>query len=124
MSQKMVNVCKHNKEGYCKFHDKCKYLHVNEVCIDKTCEKSTCEKRHPKACHYFMKFNRCKFGEYCKYSHESFNDTDVKMKTLERKIECLEDTVHRKDQIISDLQARFEILECNFDKIQRQIQST
>eukprot|EP01029_Cantina_marsupialis_P007143 TRINITY_DN1788_c0_g1_i1.p1 TRINITY_DN1788_c0_g1~~TRINITY_DN1788_c0_g1_i1.p1 ORF type:complete len:588 (-),score=145.46 TRINITY_DN1788_c0_g1_i1:266-1822(-) len=47
--------------GYCKFGDRCKYIHDN-VSNDSSEEKRPCT--------FFMRNGSCKFGDGCKYSHD------------------------------------------------------
>ena len=63
------NVCKYNKYGYCRYKDKCRKLHVDEICDNISCDRKECLKRHPKNCKFFRDFNYCKFGEWCKFVH-------------------------------------------------------
>ena len=65
-----AQVCRHFKYGYCRFQDLCRYEHVKEVCDDVECSVTLCRKRHPRLCIYFSKFNRCKFGSFCQFSHD------------------------------------------------------
>ena len=64
------NVCRYWKFGHCKFADKCRLMHVDEVCQNPECEIKTCNMRHPRVCTYFRDYRRCKFGEYCSFKHE------------------------------------------------------
>ena len=69
--------CKRNKFGYCKFGDRCHYIHENQLCLNVNCDGS-CLLRHPRDCYYFNKFRNCKFGEWCKYGHEKIENEDKK----------------------------------------------
>ena len=71
---KMVTnmVCLHNKFGFCKFGHMCHKRHIDDICQE-NCFLQDCQKRHPRPCKYFVHFNRCKFGENCKYKHEKEN---------------------------------------------------
>ena len=40
--------CLHYDKGYCKYQEKCKFIHPKEICFEKTCDKTSCRKRHPK----------------------------------------------------------------------------
>ena len=63
------NLCLHNKFGFCKHGNYCWKRHVEEKCENLECEGSHCERRHPQECIYFKNYKRCKFDEYCAYSH-------------------------------------------------------
>ena len=69
--------------------------HVEEECKIKNCSEK-CDKRHPKACFYWVKFGDCKIGKNCAYKHEK--NTDIEK--LEMKIEELNKKISEKDSII------------------------
>ena len=73
-SENAQNVCLHNKHGYCKFRNLCRFHHVEEICFDNSCDVERCVRRHPKVCSYYREFKYCKFGSYCSYLHKK---TDV-----------------------------------------------
>lgn len=79
------NVCDKNKFGFCRFRDTCRYKHNNTTCDDVYCEIYSCEKRHPRKCNYFQRYSRCKFGEFCKYSHVTLSKIGEKESTFENK---------------------------------------
>ena len=49
--------CQHNNRGYCKFGNKCRYMHFTKTCTKKACKQKECPFRHPKP---------CRNGENCK----------------------------------------------------------
>ena len=67
-------VCNYFKYGYCKFVDKCNYLHVQKICDIDSCDVKLCNMRHPKLCKFYREYGRCKFGEWCAYRHTNEND--------------------------------------------------
>ena len=67
----LESLCLYNKFGHCKFSETCRKLHNKEICRNKTCEIQHCLKRHPRPCKYFQEYKRCKFGEFCSFSHDS-----------------------------------------------------
>ena len=94
-------VCKYNQSGYCKYQSRCRFRHVNTICEDEECNNKSCENSHPKLCTYFEKFGRCKFGDFCKFSHLKLAKThsdDVKTKLIQ-----LEDKVNEQQDEISIL---------------------
>ena len=64
-----TSVCVHNQNGFCKYKDNCRYLHVNELCSNSNCSSKGCKFRHPRPCRYFNAFGACKFGHNCSYQH-------------------------------------------------------
>ena len=86
------NICLHNKFGHCKYKEQCKYRHIRERCERKECEGENCNLRHPRKCSYFYLYKRCKFSDYCSFSHDlnltdpvqEKDDIDQRFKTLEK----------------------------------------
>ena len=62
------NVCSFNKYGYCKYREICRNHHINELCVDFSCDDSNCALRHPIPCKYFRKYKKCKFNP-CAFKH-------------------------------------------------------
>ena len=118
------NICKFFKFGHCKFGQTCYNQHINELCENRSCEISSCVKRHPSKCKYFNIYKRCKFGEFCSFLHvESRNDKvlDEKVKSLEADVESLKNKMiilktilQSKENDIKNLQISLENL--NKDK--------
>ena len=115
-----ANVCLYNQKGYCKYGNTFRNLHVNEKFDITTCDGSQCSKRHPKSCFYFEKYKKCKFGNYCKFSHECDqrnpeDETEINiMKTIiksqEDKIAKLETDIDEVKSNLVDLSKKFEEL--------------
>ena len=62
------------KTQICMHGDKCRYRHVDVLCVDKDCNVFKCEKRHPKICNYFRDFGQCKLTTFCRYKHFKIKD--------------------------------------------------
>ena len=92
----LENVCQYFKYGYCKYKTRCRMTHIEEECNDKPCSEK-CNKRHPKACFYWVKFGDCKLGRNCAYKHEKNRD----MMKLELKIEELNKKINEKDDLLA-----------------------
>ena len=88
-------ICKHNQRGFCKYGERCRMRHINEICSKESC-KGGCNLRHPPRCRYFVLNGVCKFSSSCAYRHD---DSPEKLK-----IEQLE-----KD--LKDAMERFKVLE-------------
>ena len=63
--------CRYFNSGYCKYRQKCKFSHPNNICAEINCEKENCPKRHPKACKYQKGANGCWRGNSCDYAHDT-----------------------------------------------------
>ena len=86
-------ICRHFKYGYCRFLNNCRNQHIPEICNKEDCNMSLCSERHPRRCKYFFKFHRCKFGDFCMYSHGSMESSaprKMEVKALATKVEDLE----------------------------------
>ena len=57
--------CKFHNTGYCKYQEKCKFHHSKDTC-ETNCNKTDCNKRHPRYCKYGKK---CWRNELCAYKH-------------------------------------------------------
>ena len=71
--KKKVIRCRYFNYGFCKYKEKCRFVHPKEVCGTYSggkCEDSSCLKRHPKACKYFRGQTGCKRKEGCDFSHD------------------------------------------------------
>ena len=94
--------CLFNKFGYCKFGERCRKHHVNEIYEESSCEILLCRQRHPKVCKYFRNFGRCKFSP-CAFKHEAvgqgnnFEKIVKDVKVLSDKIVDLETVIISKN---------------------------
>ena len=109
LTENMSNVCKFNQSGYCKYGNRCRFLHNDQVCELNTCEREGCEKRHPRQCTYYHRRGYCKFKDYCKYSHKEDNNS-VKMNQIEQKVRNLVDNNNIKDLEIQKLKEHMNTL--------------
>ena len=112
------NVCKYNKFGFCKYQDRCRNLHVNEICENSACDWSNCMQRHPMKCKYYTEFMICKFSP-CAFKHVKNDEiTDVdnevcddRFLEVERKIDNLEKQLSDKNDVIDGLVKKVNDLE-------------
>ena len=73
-----VVVCSHFQKGFCKYREKCRYLHISEVCSDNDCSTEACQFRHPTQCRYFTSHGVCKFARNCAYRHDTSLANQIK----------------------------------------------
>ena len=111
------NICWFNKFGYCRFGNLCFRKHENIICKNVNCEISKCSSRHPRICKFFLEYQKCKFGEYCRFSHDIPNSP----KTLE-KIEVLQKDVEVLKLGIQDMKTQIEIREDQLKRIQTEVE--
>ena len=64
-------VCSYNRAGYCKFQDRCRNLHINEVFGLTGCSNDSCQLRHPRVCKYYSSYGACIYSDNCAYSHKN-----------------------------------------------------
>ena len=65
----MVAKCYHNDCGFCKFGQRCRFHHPDQVCRERACQNKSCQRRHPKPCRNFFLRKYCRFGNDCKFGH-------------------------------------------------------
>ena len=72
-------ICQHHKYGYCKFQSQCQKRHVEGHCeaLGACQQKTSCNKRHPKACKRFTLEKFCKFGLDCDYAHLNSDNSNL-----------------------------------------------
>ena len=116
------SLCLFNKFGYCKFSERCRRHHDNEICKSKHCNISECRKRHPKLCKYFENYRRCKFNP-CAYRHEQesskiYDEVDEeKFKEINDKISVMENEINQKNGQIEELVSKISSLESEIHEI-------
>ena len=85
--ENMETICRFFKYGFCKYGEKCRKHHVQEICSASDCSRMECEKRHPRICRYFNLYGTCKFGLKCCYLHQSHVSSEIE--NLKKEIEKL-----------------------------------
>ena len=142
------NVCRYHKFGHCKFSEKCRLMHINEICGNHECNIKLCNLRHPRVCNFFRDYNRCKFGQWCSFKHEQIENkkTDARIGEIERmlkekndieekielcnkkhaeletylkKCESLENKISEKDVIILTMQQNVRDLEIRMNAVEK-----
>ena len=97
------------KFGLCKFNDKFRFWHVNQVCENPSCEIKVCIKRHPRICKYFRNYNRCKLSEWCAFKH--VGNSAISTQEILEKIKNLSEIIKEKDDLINKLADKIKLLE-------------
>ena len=87
-----MEICRYNQRGYCRYGERCRLEHVNEICTESDCQDDSCVLRHPLECRYFYLYGTCKFGDSCAYVHEE-NEYKVRIRILEEKLAMFEGKV-------------------------------
>ena len=98
----LENTCLYNRFGYCKFKETCKYRHIKEKCQSRNCESENCLLRHPRECRNYRDYRRCKFGDFCLFSHD-FSSVEVQVDQIEivkNKLKVIEDKNVALNQIV------------------------
>ena len=96
-------ICKINKFGYCKLRNTCLKTHENQKCEEKKdCNFWNCSLRLPQSCRFFREFKRCKFGEFCKVSHDHDQLTEKiyseEIGGMMENLECFKKDIGVKDR--------------------------
>ena len=98
----MKVVCKYFQCGFYKLGESCRKQHVKEIFPIQSCTLSSCLKRPPKVCKYFLVQKSCKFGEHCSYKHtDNSNQKDIS--ELLEKIFVLEKSIQLMTAQITEL---------------------
>ena len=109
-------LCLWNKFGYCRYSERCRKHHVNEICQKSSCETFTCRQRHPNPCKFYVNYKRCKFSP-CAFKHEEVapredsRDFEKEIKMISDKMNDLENIIHKKDSQIQDMASKISSLE-------------
>ena len=106
----MVDTCRFNKFGHCKFKATCRKVHLENVCQIDACDGTSCNMRHPVLCRYFSLFGRCKFSP-CSYRHEvlenkKIRDLEAKVEREEINLKKLELSIETKTKLLKDLEIK------------------
>ena len=78
--------CRYYNHGFCKYREKCRFIHPKEVCqvyIEGKCEEQSCQNRHPRACKWFQGESGCRRSEDCDYSHDKLVCGNKKVKSYQ-----------------------------------------
>ena len=108
--QAILEVCKHNQTGFCKFGLKCHREHNNELCPVIICRIQNCRRRHPKTCKYHKR-KFCKYTKDCAYSHSenknpnNFEDMKEEVKQLKADIDKLKRNTTKVTQKLFEIQS-------------------
>ena len=109
-------VCLFNKFGHCKFSTMCRQFHLNEICENVLCESQNCLKRHPRVCHFFNQYQRCKFGDFCLYLKD--------FEAVKSKLLIMENVMSEQENEIKILKQKVASMEENNLNIKLDIQKT
>ena len=96
--------------GHRKFGVNCRRFHIKEVCESEDCDSTKCSKRHPRKCRFYESCGRCKFTEFCSYSHKTtkLSVQKIFMEDMKTRLETLEKDMKEKDVTIKALKTKIE----------------
>ena len=118
------SICLYNKYGHCKFGQRCRLQHVDNICDSINCDMHNCRSRHPRICTYFSQFGRCKFADYCSFLHVSKHDQECKIKTVKEKLLEFEKLICEKDTLIANLENRVKAVEEEHNNLKLELNSS
>ena len=78
--------CRYFNIGYCKYKERCKFKHPEQICkeyVERKCNGRNCEKRHPKACKWVDSESGCHRKQSCDFSHDALVCGDKKSEVAE-----------------------------------------
>ena len=108
MSEK--NVCYYNKFGFCKHGKHCFRYHGNKNCENVNCKVLECTLQHPRKCSLFSQFHYCKFGVYCRYSHEKSKEIKS-IEFIEKELNIVKEQINQKNNEIAMLNEELKKVE-------------
>ena len=78
-----ARVCRYHNRGYCKYKNKCRYIHNSHICKvheeTEDCKDKNCKGRHPKRCKWWGTSQGCRRLD-CNYFHvTSTSDDDTRI---------------------------------------------
>ena len=82
--------CRYFNVGYCKYKERCKFKHPEQICkeyLERKCNGGNCENRHPKACKWVDSKTGCKRKQSCDFSHDPLVCGDEKLEVAENVVE-------------------------------------
>jgi hypothetical protein len=83
--------CVYFNRAYCKHGASCRDIHPDKVCPDPNCFEQDCELRHPSPCKCEPRciFNRKKICLYAHNTLDNNDNSDKKLKELEKRVQIL-----------------------------------
>ena len=77
------------------------------------CEVQKCSFRHPRKCRYYLDYNNCKFGNYCKFSHDVIPKKKhiEEIEKVEKQIVDLKKEIIEKDTELKKKEEEINIIE-------------
>ena len=103
--EKFKRKCRYNDKGYCKYIEKCKFQHFQNICGEylekgKFGAGPTCQNRHPKICKYWKSDRQgCKRTTKCRYLHQNHPSThNNKVAEKETNMELIDKNVNESKQ--------------------------
>ena len=100
--------CKYNNSGYCKYEDRCKFIHHQSDCTNFACKDKQCSNRHPKDCRYK---EECRRRSRCVYKHTIQKVCLQTNSTNSEEIEKLQDTNHKLKSEIEALSLKIKVMD-------------
>ena len=107
----VISICRHNQAGFCKFGEKCRNRHIDEICGSDKCDDEDCILRHPMACRFFSLNGICKFGSGCAYLHKE-SEEKTKIRHLEEQLDATVEKVKELENIVK----KFYLIRCKDTK--------
>ena len=107
-------VCLYHNLGYCKFQEKCKDFHLEQICHDLSAcrNQKSCQKRHPRGCKKYVLEGFCRFKTECAYHHQEHTtknhnrEMNMKVENLEKIVKEMTERIGQLEDKIKDIKSK------------------
>ena len=111
------HVCRFNRYGFCKHGEKCRNLHIDDLCDKSVCDVLSWLLRHPTTCKFYSEYKRCKFNP-CAYKHsDELGDIEI-MKNENRNLQEQIDKLNSDIKVLSEKEFESQIIIEKLNKIE------
>ena len=121
----------YNIFGYCKYGNKCFRKHEDKVFENQNCEVQSKTFRHPRRCRFFLEYNYCKFGTFCRFRHKKLADeaSDKEIEILKKALEILKieiaekiESINNKETQIKELEEKNQIVRAENQELRQKVE--
>ena len=117
---KKTKRCRYYNRGYCKYKDKCRFIHPKSICQEylrvEKCENQNCSQRHPKRCKWEESKGGCKRNLACDYFHvtSAHEMENCSVENSESEYQCVgcKDVWNNKNCVVEHVVRKTKVVFC------------